>query len=44
MKERGTFMTMTANGINICKVGGKYDELPEYMQRKFDYVEVGHMR
>ena len=41
MKQRGTFMVMTANGINMWKASGKYDELPEYMQRKFDYVEAG---
>ena len=41
MKKRGTFMVMTANGINMWKASGKYDELPAYMQRKFDYVEAG---
>jgi imidazolonepropionase-like amidohydrolase len=41
MKKRGTFMVMTANGINMWKASGKYDELPKYMQEKFDYVETG---
>lgn len=38
MKKRGTFMVMTANGINVWKASGKYDTLPKYMQEKFDYV------
>lgn len=38
MKKRGTFLVMTVGVMNYLKLSGRYDQMPDMIKRKIDYV------